>query len=284
MYGAYTKTNTTSTAGIYLDEPASYVIENPWADKITITSEVYNYANQVYDLASKIKIKNKDLITWDVTVASTAITSVKLKRKTEYLGDYLSNATNSSAVVYSDGLTWKITGSSYDPSTFYGTLTPEAKAKWEKQIKRGEFINRIKSYGIISKPSKSLGGVSESTPEGRARALLREMVGEQEFMRYLRRGCLEVTGKSGLKYVIYGNTIHVYAKTLTGKFKKVESICLIFHNPASLPPPTDHVIMRKLMIESDEFGMRSISNRVSFGQLDDVVPEAKNIIQMKRSA
>jgi hypothetical protein len=175
-------------------------------------------------------------------------------------------------------ITWASYGSS-DSSYYYGNvvkLTPE-------QLKRIEFINRIKTVMVNTRSYKSLGGISENTPEGRARSLLREMIGHQEFARYLRRGSLTVVGNSGLHYVIYGNTIRVFAKTITGKLKFVESICIVFKNHESLPP-TDHVIMRKMMIEADEFGLRSVGNKSPQSKFDDVEPSVRKILEARKVA
>jgi len=107
------------------------------------------------------------------------------------------------------------------------------------------------------------------------------MIGDKAFANYLRRGSITVVGKTGLRYVIYGNTIKVYAKTVDGKMRQVESICLVFKNHASLPP-TDHVIMRKLMIEADEFGMRTVGNIGAMEDTDEVKtldPSVRNIVK-----
>ena len=145
------------------------------------------------------------------------------------------------------------------------------------------FRHRLKNQLIITRKSRGLPRFDESTPEGRARALLREMVTEREFLRYLKRGCVTVIGKTGLRYEVYGETIDVYAKTVDGKYKKVESICLVFKDHANLPP-TDKVIMRKLMIEADEFGMRSISNRWATGSLDKVDPQFRDLIRRPKAS
>jgi len=174
--------------------------------------------------------------------------------------------------------------SSYEvnPAGSYAIPSGPLSQEELKKLKADEFRARLRSQMIITRKSRSLLGASEDTPEGRARALLREMVGDREFHRYLRRGCVTVVGKTGLRYEVYGDTIHVYARKTDGSMKKVESICLVFKNHASLPP-TDHVIMRKLMIEADEFGMRTIGNRCSYvADVKDVDPKVRDVVKPER--
>lgn len=97
--------------------------------------------------------------------------------------------------------------------------------------------------------------------ELRARGLLCEMIGWDEYKKYLKRGFIVVKGKSGMLYKIAGghSMMYVYQrKDETGNWYYRESICLQFkdHNL----PFTDAVIMRMLFVESDEFGMRKMAN------------------------
>jgi hypothetical protein len=217
---------------------------------------------------------------------SKAFTSASVQYRVNYVTDnitggkmYINEVT---PTIYIDGVQWNWHGNGTpDSSYFYCTnqFTPE-------QLKRQEFINRIRSLGIVKRTWKGIGRIDESTAEGRARGLLREMIGQEQFSRYIKRGCIEVMGRSGLKYVVYRDTIHVFAKTVTGNLKKVETICLVFKGHEGLPP-TDHVIMRKMMIEADEFGMRAIGNkclRVDNAGLAEVEPAARQVLELKRSA
>lgn len=114
---------------------------------------------------------------------------------------------------------------------------------------------------------KDLWDVQQTPEENRARGLLREMVGDMAFRRYLQRGFLMVKGGSGVMYKIYGGTassrnrglIESYIKNpATGTFTPFEAFCIQFKD-AGLPH-TDGVIMRKLLVENDEFGMRKLAN------------------------
>jgi hypothetical protein len=99
---------------------------------------------------------------------------------------------------------------------------------------------------------------SKQESEIRARALLREMIGESEFKRYVRRGFIIAKGKSGLIYKITGVNIICYFKSKDGKFRAIESLCVVFKNMHL--PYADAVIMRKLLVENDEFYLRNVAN------------------------
>jgi hypothetical protein len=95
--------------------------------------------------------------------------------------------------------------------------------------------------------------------EWRARGLLREMIGQEEFARYMKRGFITCKGKSsGHIYVIRGGRATVECLHWDGKkFVLTEKLCVQFTNDL---PHTDGVIMRKLFVENDEFSLRSVSN------------------------
>jgi len=103
--------------------------------------------------------------------------------------------------------------------------------------------------------------VPRNTPEEiKAQELLREMVTSKEFREYLTKGKLTVIGRTNLKYVIRPGyqMVQVFAKDKLGKYRIVEKLCVIYKDGKI--PPTDAVIMRKLMIEHDEFAFRSLAN------------------------
>lgn len=111
-------------------------------------------------------------------------------------------------------------------------------------------------------PSKYLSIVKDSDPEGKARGLLREMIGLEAYREYLRRGFVMVRGRSGLLYKVMRGTatqcIEVMGRTMDGGYGTVESLCVVFQD--SNLPPTDSVIMRVLMCRYDEFGLRARAN------------------------
>jgi hypothetical protein len=105
-----------------------------------------------------------------------------------------------------------------------------------------------------------------SAAELRARELLAEMIGWDAYVQYLKRGFIVCKGRTGLLYVIYGGhrMIDCYHQ-VDGKYKIQERICIkfkdLYDSPTCGPLPfTDGVIMRKLLVEYDEFGLRKLAN------------------------
>jgi len=264
-----------------------------WADGSSATSAtiyVMSGATQYYSSAipSNISSDGGSSYYWPTTIKldnkkdnkTLYVTNTSIRYRIDTFTDAVtgySNFNTASPSIYIDGdsIMWDTT----DPSYLYGSV----KIATPEEVKRQEFINRIRSLGIVTRTSKALPRFNENTPEGRARGLLREMIGNDAFARYLRRGSVTVVGPSGLHYVIYGSTIRVFAKTITGKMKFVESICIVFKGHEALPP-TDHVIMRLLMAQADEFGLRSIGNKCPQGKFDDVEPTVRKVLEFRKSA
>lgn len=118
---------------------------------------------------------------------------------------------------------------------------------------------------IVTK-NQQLWGLKLTEEELRARTLLYDLVGDLEFRRYLRKGFIMVTGKSGTMYKISGghNRIVSYKRANTGRFMPFEEFCVVF-SQYNLPF-TDGVIMRKLLVEHDEFSLRKKSNVFQVGE------------------
>jgi len=97
--------------------------------------------------------------------------------------------------------------------------------------------------------------------ELRARGLLREIIGAEEFRNYLRRGFVTVKGRSGMIYRVSGghNVIYSYVRNSKGKYEKFESICVVFKDGVNLPY-SDWVVMRILLVQNDEFALRKVAN------------------------
>lgn len=88
---------------------------------------------------------------------------------------------------------------------------------------------------------------SKATPaELTALQLLRQLVGQDEFRRYLRYGFVTVQGCSGLRYQVRRGR-HV-VDVWNGR-RRVDGICVWLKGSF---PPTDEVITRMLMAERDE--------------------------------
>jgi hypothetical protein len=99
--------------------------------------------------------------------------------------------------------------------------------------------------------------VKENDPEAKARGLLREMVGNEQFRNYVRKGFVTVKGASGIIYKVSQDGIRSYARTPAGGYKQFEHICVVFRQAL---PPTDAVAMRLLLLRYDEFAMRARAN------------------------
>jgi len=91
-----------------------------------------------------------------------------------------------------------------------------------------------------------------SKPEIKAIDTLHEIIGEQEFRRYLKYGFITVTGSSGKSYQIR-NEGHTMVR-LNGKV--VEEICFYLKDV----PPTDQVIAKRHILLTDETAFRSMGN------------------------
>ena len=96
--------------------------------------------------------------------------------------------------------------------------------------------------------------------ERRARQLLSDLISREEFRRYLVRGFIMVRGRSGLLYKVYGGYKQMvsYKQNAAGGYEPFESFCIVFQN--SKMPATDWVIMRKLLIDNEEFKLHKLAN------------------------
>lgn len=134
-----------------------------------------------------------------------------------------------------------------------GTFAPMSK--------KDELRERIRR-NLNSGPAilKTRAGRPVSTEEQRARNLLRRIIGERKYALFLRKGFLTAYGKTGLVYQIPmgSGMIACYHPSKKGKYKLFQRICVQFVDHAL--PPTDALIMRKLLIENDEVELRKRSN------------------------
>lgn len=147
------------------------------------------------------------------------------------------------------------------------------------KTKEEEFRERLQANlapDIVTK-NRYLWGIDLTEEEIRARSLLLELIGSVEFRRYLTRGFIMVTGRSGTLYKISGghNRIVSYKKAVNGKFMPFEEFCVVFSQYDL--PFTDGVIMRKLMVEHDEFAMRKKANVFSVGERDKFPNELRAV-------
>jgi hypothetical protein len=181
-----------------------------------------------------------------------------------------SDATNSGGMAYGSTMT----GGYFALGSAYYRPPPSAA---------DQFRDRIRSQLQGTAKSRFLNIVKKNDPEGRARELLREMVDESDFRRYVTRGFLTVRGKTGLVYQIaYGMPIRCLAPGPNGKYREFESLCVIFKQPGL--PPTDQVVMQKLMVQHDEFGLRSIANVSRMCNENDVVLGTEALAAIRKAA
>ena len=108
-------------------------------------------------------------------------------------------------------------------------------------------------YTLLLSPNRSLGRFRESVSErlsadGRAKALLREMLSESQYQQLMQFGYLEVESPS------LANRIYRIPRA-GGLVKVYESGCAVMElclQPTEPLPDRDVVLMHKLMIEANE--------------------------------
>lgn len=91
--------------------------------------------------------------------------------------------------------------------------------------------------------------------ETKARRTLKKLIGEKEYIRYLANECVQVFGKSGRMYKVYPGDRETEVYNKSGKIGRV---CVVVGD--STIPPTDSILMRVAMIQSDECGFYDESN------------------------
>lgn len=126
--------------------------------------------------------------------------------------------------------------------------------------KESLFREKMKTNLLPVMKHREIWGAKLTVEEYRARTLLHDLVGDQEFKRFLKRGFIMVKGRSGTLYKITGGYSMVvsYIKNDKGKYVPYERFCVQFK--CYDLPFTDGVIMRKLLVENDEFALRKAAN------------------------
>lgn len=85
-----------------------------------------------------------------------------------------------------------------------------------------------------------------SPAELTALEMLRGLLPEQEWKRYLKYGFVVVRGKSGLLYQVPRNGSHI---RVWKRGQKIAELCIVIHGSV---PPTDQVIGKKVLLEFSE--------------------------------
>jgi hypothetical protein len=109
-------------------------------------------------------------------------------------------------------------------------------------------------------------GHAEDMREIRARETLRNVIGEDKFRDFARRGSISVRAKSGLTYQIFPGSgfTNVY-----NSGKMVDRLCVVLTGGF---PPTDSLIMRYLMILNNEEQFKSLA--IKHGVTKPIVAQA----------
>lgn len=145
-----------------------------------------------------------------------------------------------------------VTGSPTSTVTFgsntvtfgFNAKTTTASA-WGHRRTRGRSSVQRNHRGM--QPRAATVDFSTATPEEiTALQLLRQLVGQDEFRRYLKYGFVMVRGQSGLRYQIQRGR-HVVS--VWNERGRVDGICVYLSGDY---PPTDDTIARMLMAERDE--------------------------------
>ncbi len=110
--------------------------------------------------------------------------------------------------------------------------------------------------------------------EERARDVLRRVVGDERYRRFLAHGFVSVKARSGRVYCIYPG----HQQTLVYQNgRMIERLCVVLRGQF---PPTDTLITRYLMLLNDEKGFRKIANGSSgYERPAMTTVEARNLLE-----
>lgn len=153
--------------------------------------------------------------------------------------------------------------------------SPEEKARHERELRL--HVKREKLKQNLTGPllSSHRGGMARDANAGRmwaddnpyspngpeemlALQLLRKMVTQEDFRRYLKSGRLNVRGDSGLVYeIVRERGATGRGITVWDKGEKLAGLCIHLKTQA---PPTDHVVAKMLIVQHDEPDIWSKSN------------------------
>lgn len=140
----------------------------------------------------------------------------------------------------------------------YFSLPPVDPAEKKKFV----FREKIRNQLIFTPKTKAEPLTNVEGNETVAIETLREMITEEEFKRFINRGFITVTGRSGKVYQIFRNNWHT--KVWVGG-QLVEEVCVRIRGDVGAPA-TDNLIAFKAMIEADEEEFRSLGNVYKFNR------------------
>ncbi len=130
------------------------------------------------------------------------------------------------------------------------SLSESIKSDSDAWVRMGS--NFGKSDTNFRRRMNLLPGADVSKSENKARLLLKRLIGEIEFRRYLKNGFVMYRGRSGYTYQIFPGG---GATRIRHMGTPIASVCVIF--TTHLFPPTDYLIMRLLLLEDSEVGFRN---------------------------
>lgn len=162
---------------------------------------------------------------------------------------------NTGAGAFTVGNGWILQAGANGVYNWQYDAPPKAPGHFESPLKnhRGAYI-RSNDNG------RQFDGVSR--PEMLALQLLRGMVSQEEFRRYLKHGHINVRGATGLVYQIkrYAPQVGRYDRIqVWERGQHIASLCVHLKHGLNTPP-TDEVVGKLLMVEYDEADLWKRSN------------------------
>ena len=138
------------------------------------------------------------------------------------------------------------------------------QAAYDRAMKQDMFVNRMRRNLIEPGKVNHRGDAVRarmfapdysSESELTALSLLKSLVDARQWRQYLTYGFVMVRGKSGLQYQVRRGRSHVRVFSRYGRL--LAELCL---NPKTNVPPTDHAVMKLLMLQSGESGFWGRAN------------------------
>jgi len=200
--------------------------------------------------------------TLGIATSSSAITASMLTVDTS--AGYFTLPTNYNSVSYynggiiTGGTGTSVTGTSFTYSnenagnyyiTVNGTASTSAISglQWYVTDPLTNIKDFVKSRSLFKSKSRANPLAIASAQEEKARQLLRELLTEKEWRRYVTNQFIMVKGASGRWYQIFAaahRLINVYERG-----QVIEQLCI---HTDSQCPPSDHVVNMKVLVETDE--------------------------------
>jgi len=118
----------------------------------------------------------------------------------------------------------------------------------EKELKKQQLREFMRSKMLVKQGASKMLNRDITPEELKSRNLLRDMLTEKDWRRYVTNGFIMVEGKSGKWYQIFNKSAG-YCVGVFEKNQKIASLCI--HTVKDCPP-TDHVINMKVLVELDE--------------------------------